>query len=91
MPGRIPWTAALGIAGYAVGENWQRIADAFHGPTYIIAGIVAVIGIVAVGILVRRAGRRARRDGSVQMIRMRSSTAKVQAAGGNGSHTVIIR
>ncbi|WP_101836057.1 DedA family protein [Frankia canadensis] len=44
--GCIPWTAALGIAGYAVGDNWEKIANGFHGPTYIIVGIVAVILIV---------------------------------------------
>jgi len=44
--GCIPWTAALGIVGYAVGDNWERIANGFHGPTYIIAGIVAVILVV---------------------------------------------
>jgi len=38
--GCIPWTAALGIAGYALGSNWQHIANDFHGPTYAIAGIV---------------------------------------------------
>ena len=38
--GCIPWTAALAVAGYAVGANWESIANAFHGPSYIIAGIV---------------------------------------------------
>ena len=46
--GVIPWTAALGIAGYALGANWERVANDFHGPTYIIAGIVAVGLIVLV-------------------------------------------
>jgi membrane protein DedA with SNARE-associated domain len=54
LAGCVPWTAALGIAGYAVGRNWQRIADAFHGPTYVVAGIVAVVALIAVGIFVRR-------------------------------------
>ena len=54
LAGCIPWTAALGIAGYAVGGNWRRIADDFHGPTYVIAGIVAVAGIIAVAVLLRR-------------------------------------
>jgi len=44
--GCIPWTAALGIAGYAVGDHWEKIANAFHGPSYIIAGVVAVALIV---------------------------------------------
>ena len=46
--GCIPWTAALGIAGYVLGANWQHIANDFHGPTYAIAGIVVVALAVAV-------------------------------------------
>jgi membrane protein DedA with SNARE-associated domain len=44
--GCIPWTAALAGAGYAVGANYQSIANGFHGPTYIIA-VIAVVAIVA--------------------------------------------
>jgi hypothetical protein len=40
--GCIPWTAALAIAGYALGANWEHVADDFHGPSYAIAGIIAV-------------------------------------------------
>src|SRR5256885_10875906 len=54
LAGCIPWTAALGIAGYAVGRNWQHIADAFHGPTYAIAGIVGVILLAGMVVFVRR-------------------------------------
>lgn len=52
--GCIPWTAALGIAGYALGTNWQHIANDFHGPTYAIAGIVVVALAVAVVLYFRR-------------------------------------
>jgi membrane protein DedA with SNARE-associated domain len=45
--GCIPWTAALAVAGYAVGKNWESIARAFHGPTYIIAAVVVVALVVA--------------------------------------------
>ncbi len=46
--GCLPWTAALAAAGYAVGANWQSIANGFHGPTYIIAAVVLVaLGIAA--------------------------------------------
>jgi membrane protein DedA with SNARE-associated domain len=55
--GCIPWTAALGIAGYALGANWQSVANGFHGPTYAIAGIIAVALVVAVIMHFRR-GRR---------------------------------
>lgn len=52
--GCIPWTAALGIAGYALGANWQHIANDFHGPTYAVAGIVVVALAVAVALHFRR-------------------------------------
>jgi len=42
--GAIPWTAALAIAGYALGANWQRVAGDFHGPTYVI-GALLVTGL----------------------------------------------
>jgi membrane protein DedA with SNARE-associated domain len=40
--GCIPWTAALAAAGYAVGANWQSIANGFHAPTYIIAAVIVI-------------------------------------------------
>jgi membrane protein DedA with SNARE-associated domain len=51
--GVIPWTAALGIAGYALGANWEHVANDFHGPTYVIAGIV-VAGLIVVVVRRRR-------------------------------------
>jgi membrane protein DedA with SNARE-associated domain len=54
--GCIPWTAALGIAGYALGANWQSVANGFHGPTYVIAGIIVVALAVAVIVHFRRRG-----------------------------------
>lgn len=47
LAGSIPWTAALGVAGYEVGSNWNSIYGWFHGATYVIA-IVAVLFILAV-------------------------------------------
>jgi membrane protein DedA with SNARE-associated domain len=52
--GAIPWTAALAILGYALGANWEHVANDFHGPTYAIAGILAV-GLVVVIVRRRRA------------------------------------
>jgi membrane protein DedA with SNARE-associated domain len=52
--GAIPWTAALAILGYAVGANWEHVANDFHGPTYAIAGVLAV-GLVVVIVRRRRA------------------------------------
>ena len=52
--GAIPWTAVLAIAGYALGANWEHVANDFHGPTYAIAGVL-VVGIVVVIVRRRRA------------------------------------
>lgn len=52
--GCIPWTAALAIAGYALGANWQQVANDFHGPTYAIAGVIAVALAAVVILRVRR-------------------------------------
>jgi membrane protein DedA with SNARE-associated domain len=57
LAGCVPWTAALGIAGYAVGRDWQRIADDFHGPTYVIAGIIGVAALICVVLFLRRRRR----------------------------------
>jgi membrane protein DedA with SNARE-associated domain len=58
--GCIPWTAALAIAGYALGANWEHVANDFHGPTYAIAGIIAVTLAGAVVLhFIRRRRRRA--------------------------------
>ncbi len=46
--GCIPWTAALGYAGYAVGAHWQSIANGFRLPTYIVAALV-VIAVITFG------------------------------------------
>ena len=58
--GCIPWTAGLAIAGYALGRNWQTVANDFHGPTYLIAAVAAVV-LAAVVVL---HFRRRRRTGS---------------------------
>jgi membrane protein DedA with SNARE-associated domain len=52
--GCIPWTTALAVAGYAVGANWESVVNAFHGPSYIIAGIVLAAIVVAVWRYLRR-------------------------------------
>src|ERR1700722_7393020 len=56
-PGCIPWTAALAIAGYALGANWQSVANGFHGPTYAIAGIIVVAAAAAIVLHLRRRRR----------------------------------
>jgi membrane protein DedA with SNARE-associated domain len=70
--GCIPWTAALAIAGYEVGDKYKRIADDFHGPTYIIAALV----LVAVAFFGYR---------HIKRSRAAAATADGQAAGTPGS------
>ena len=80
--GCIPWTVALGTAGYALGANWQNVANGFHGPTYAIAGIIVVGLAVAVVVHLRRRrgdGNESKSGGSAA-----SPTAQVE---GN-SHTI---
>ncbi|HEY0938379.1 MAG TPA: DedA family protein, partial [Trebonia sp.] len=52
--GAIPWTAALAIAGYALGAHWEHVANDFHGPTYVIAGLLVIAAAV---VLLRRRRR----------------------------------
>src|SRR5262249_10562804 len=52
--GCLPWTTALAVAGYAVGANWESIVNAFHGPSYVIAGIVVVAIVAAIWWYLRR-------------------------------------
>ncbi|HEY1569911.1 MAG TPA: DedA family protein [Pseudonocardiaceae bacterium] len=52
--GCLPWTAALGIVGYLVGARWQALAADFHGPTYVIAAILAVLIVIGVVVFVRK-------------------------------------
>jgi membrane protein DedA with SNARE-associated domain len=52
--GCLPWTAALALVGYAIGANWQKVADGFKGPTYIIAAIVVLACALAVAVFIRR-------------------------------------
>jgi len=54
--GCIPWTIALAWAGYAVGANWRTIANGFHGPTYVVAGLVLIALGIAAWRYVRRHG-----------------------------------
>lgn len=54
VAGCIPWTLALAWIGYAVGGNWQKIADGFHGPTLVIGAVIAVAVVVGLVIFYRR-------------------------------------
>lgn len=55
--GCVPWTLGLGWAGFAVGHNWQRIANAFHGPTYGIAAVIVILVALALIVGWRRRSR----------------------------------
>ncbi len=60
VAGCVPWTLALAWAGYAAGAAWQHVASAMRGPTYALAGLLAVAVAVAVVLMVRR--RRGERE-----------------------------
>jgi membrane protein DedA with SNARE-associated domain len=70
--GCIPWTAALGYAGYAVGKNWRSVENGFHGPTYVIAAVV----VIALAIAAWRFFRRRGADGGPPHARHRSTASK---------------
>ncbi|MGH9128782.1 MAG: DedA family protein [Acidimicrobiales bacterium] len=59
LAGCIPWTAALGVAGYEIGSQWHGVAHGFHDATYVLAvlAVLLVLGI-AFGVLRRRRGAR---------------------------------
>lgn len=54
LAGCLPWTAALAVAGYAVGANWQHLEKTLQGPSYVIAALVVVAIAVGVIVVVRR-------------------------------------
>ena len=54
VAGCLPWTAALAVAGYAIGANWHAAEEAMRGPSYLIAGAAALIIVVAGVVAVRR-------------------------------------
>lgn len=57
IAGCIPWTTGLAVAGYVVGRRWNAVADAFHGPTVVIAAVVAALAVVLLVLAVRRRRR----------------------------------
>jgi membrane protein DedA with SNARE-associated domain len=58
--GCLPWSAALALAGYAVGANWHEIETSFRGPTYIVAALV----VIAVAAVIWRLARQRRAEQS---------------------------
>jgi len=74
--GCIPWTAALGYAGYAVGKNWRSVENGFHGPTYVIAAVVVIALVIAAWRFFRRRGA----DGGPAHARHRSTASKPRDA-----------
>jgi len=54
LAGCLPWTAALAVAGYGVGANWQHLETTLQGPSYIIAALAVVAIAVGVVVVLRR-------------------------------------
>jgi membrane protein DedA with SNARE-associated domain len=54
--GVIPWVAALGATGYALGRNWDTILRQFSLASYMIAAAIVVVAVV---FLIRRRRTRA--------------------------------
>lgn len=46
--GCIPWVTALTVAGYELGNNWQKILKYTHPLTYAVAGILVVLIVIYV-------------------------------------------
>lgn len=59
LAGCLPWTAALAILGYALGKRWDSVATAFHGPTYVIAGIAVAALAASLALAWRRRAKTA--------------------------------
>jgi membrane protein DedA with SNARE-associated domain len=57
LAGCLPWTAALAIAGYGVGANWDSLENALRGPSYLIAGVAVLIIAAVVVVAIRRRHR----------------------------------
>jgi membrane protein DedA with SNARE-associated domain len=57
VAGCLPWTAALAVAGYAIGANWQAAEEAMRGPSYLIAGVAVLAIMIAIVVVVRRRRR----------------------------------
>jgi membrane protein DedA with SNARE-associated domain len=46
LAGCLPWVAALGAAGYALGKNWDSIIKSFNLASIAIAGLIVVAAVV---------------------------------------------
>jgi membrane protein DedA with SNARE-associated domain len=58
VAGCVPWITGLAWAGYATGANWRHVDSALRGPTYVVAGVFAVLVAGAIIIAVRARRRR---------------------------------
>jgi membrane protein DedA with SNARE-associated domain len=74
--GCIPWTAGLAVAGYALGRNWQAVANGFHGATYLIAAVLVIA--LAAAVVIHLRGRRAGAGVSRQAARVPAGPAGQQ-------------
>lgn len=60
LAGCLPWTAALAIAGYALGSSWSELLRWFSGATDVLAVLAALLVVAGVLAVIRRRRREAR-------------------------------
>lgn len=54
LAGCIPFTAALGIAGYALGDRWQALTGRLHGVSTLVVVALVLVLLAAVAVALRR-------------------------------------
>jgi membrane protein DedA with SNARE-associated domain len=56
--GCVPWIGGLAWAGYAAGANWQHVQHLVNTPTYIIAGLIALLIVAGITLVIVRRRKR---------------------------------
>ena len=49
MVGCLPFVAAIAWLGYRAGDNWVRVEHALQPFSWLIAGVIGVLGVIYVG------------------------------------------
>ncbi len=54
LAGCLPWTAALGVAGYELRGSWHVVVGWFSGASYVIAAVAVLAGLAFLWVRLRR-------------------------------------